>query len=114
MSIYRGRLYSVADIQKLLINKEYKEELDNCCVVNEYCPMNDIFNLIYFSNVAILLGISRLDNDFISEKQFQLVYDKIETYVNHIDLLGYEKVYNKIVDEVLLDMLRTEPFTVDL
>ena len=110
--LYRGRLYSVKDIQKLMFYKRYKEELRIYTIETydySYFPRDFIEdNLINIANVVLLLAISRCSEDFIDVSEFNLVYDRVLVYINNRDLLGDLKVYNKLM-KVAKD-LHFEPF----
>lgn len=105
MSLYRGRLYSVEDTQKLIIEGLYREELQvyNIEACDEVSEEFITDNLIDIANVVLLLGISRLSNDFIDTTEFNLIYDRVLVYIKNRDLLGDLKVYNKLM-QIIKDL----------
>jgi len=116
MSFYRGRLYTVEDLQRLTFVKTYKQELKiyEIELIEDRVPtpFEIEHNLIQFANATILYAIGHFKNDFITEKEFNLIYDKIVTYMDNVEFLGYQKVYTKITKEINIDMLHIKPFMV--
>lgn len=112
MPLYRGRLYSVEEIQKLMFLKRYKEEMRLYEIqVFDHSNFSRDFiedNLINTANMILLLAIDRFDNDFIEASDFNLIYDKVLTYIENIDLLGKMKVHSKIMS--IAKELHYEPF----
>lgn len=112
MSLYRGRLYSVEDVQKLMFLKRYKEEqklYDIEVIENSSFPKNYIEdNLITTANVILLLAIERFSDDFISVSDLNLIYDKILTFTKNRDILGDMKVFHKLMK--IAEELHYRPF----
>ncbi len=112
MPFYRGRLYSIEDLQKLMFLNRHKDELkiyqietvDHSSFSRDYIEDN----LIITANVVLLLAIDRFVNDFISVSELNLTYDRILTYTRNIDVLGGVKVFTKIMD--IATDLHYEPF----
>ena len=115
MSIFRGRLYTVEEIQELLLLKKYEEEMGifRCVYLddeNRVSSTDIADNIVAFADFVILKLVEAYSNDFIFESDFQLGYDRIVTYISNIDVLGNVKVFNKIIDEVVIDILYEQPF----
>ena len=110
MPLYRGRLYTVRDLQKLMYSSRYKDELKLYDII-EYSDFPRDYledNLVNTANVVLLLAIDRYANDFISDSELNLTYDRISTYMNNTDLLGKIKVFTKIMS--IAKDLHYEPF----
>lgn len=92
--------------------KRYKEEIQlyEMHFLNHSSFSRDFIedNLINTANMVLLLAIDRFNNDFIEVSDFNLIYDKILTYIENIDLLGKMKVHSKIMS--IAKELHYEPF----
>ena len=114
MSLYRGRIYTIEDMQKLIVRKLYIKEMllyDYVPAINLNISRHDIeHNLIQHSNAVLLLAIDYYHKEFIDETQLNLIYDKITTYNDNSDILGKLKVHKKINNEIVTEILHSEPF----
>jgi hypothetical protein len=94
----------------------YEEELELFDIVvldHSSIKLDDLKdNLIPFGCVLILKLIDRVQNKFISEDEFNDAYDRIVTYIHHVDLMGYSKTFGKLTQEIVIDVLHEKPFVV--
>ena len=111
MSIYSRGLYSIADLQYLSFHTdEYNEEVESYVLEDftyELCVSN---YLIPTANMICLIGIALLDEDLIEYRDFEMIYYKIKSYVESVDVLGTTKVFNKLASEIMWHDLDVEPF----
>lgn len=111
MSLFRNRLYSMSDIQLMIVNDNtYLDEIELYDILEPSDNLKTSENLYPFCNTVILEALYRLKEKTISDKDFNDILNMIDTYVYSVDLLGLPNVYNKINNEIVVEMLRSQPF----
>lgn len=111
MSLFRNRLYSMSDIQLMIVNDDrYLDEIELYDIFEPSDTLKTSDNLYPFCNTVILEALYRLKEKTISDKDFNDILNMIDTYVYSIDLLGLSNVYDKINNEIVVEKLKSQPF----
>lgn len=112
MSLYRGRVYSVEEIEKLIFVRRYKEEMRLYDVQTfDYNGFSRDFvedNLVNTANAMLLMAIERYLDKMIEVDDFNYICDSVITYMDNCELLGKMKTFHKIM--ALSKILNVEPF----
>jgi hypothetical protein len=97
-------MYSIEQIKRLQIDEDfYKHEGDKYCLVSllgKEITKNDVENHI---NFCILQIINYLKKGFLSKKKANFLINKIDAFEYSLDLLGPEKVVEKLNKEIIED-----------
>lgn len=104
-------MYSIEQIKRLQLDEDfYEQEGDKYCLVSligkDLTP-NDVENQ---ANFCILQIINYLKKDFLTGKKANYLINKIDAFEYSLDLLGPEKVIEKINKEIIEEELHIPHF----
>lgn len=104
-------MYSIEQIKKLQYDNDfYNQEGDKYCLVSLFgkeLTSKDVENQ---ANFCILQIINHLKKDFITKNKANFLINKIDAFEYSLDLLGPEKVIEKINKEIIEDELNIPHF----
>lgn len=100
-------MYTIDEIKQLQLNEEfYISEGDRFCLVS---PQGKELNGQIMDNQAkfcVLQTLSAYKDGKIDKNQANYIIDKIDTIIYAVDMLGIEKVIDKLNKEVIEEELR--------
>ena len=104
-------MYSIEQIRRLQTDNDfYKEEGDKYCLVSligKDLSLKDVENQ---ANFCILQIIRALKKDFITSKRANYLINKIDVLEYSVDMLGPEKIIQKLNNEIVQDELHIPHF----
>ncbi len=98
------------EIKRLQTDKEYRQQQeDTYCLVSlqgKNLSKKDVKNQC---NFCVLQILNAYEQDFITARNANFLIEKVEAYEYTYDLLGAEKIIEKLNKEIISDSLNT-PF----